>query len=123
MKAPILNVAFLTMGCAILTACHPDRPIPQPIMTLDRTEVESVGADDPKQDLQAHRQRVNRESPLTIRPSRLPLVGRTGSSVGMMALGTIATRHRVWPSPQLRIEKPFTGASRGAVSDSTLGVT
>jgi hypothetical protein len=61
MKPLILNLISLTVACAALTACQPDRPIPQPIM-LYRAELESAGAHDSKQDLQACRREVNQEA-------------------------------------------------------------
>lgn len=52
MKPLILNLASLTFICATLPACHPDHPIPQPIM-LYRTDLGSTDAHDAKGGLPA----------------------------------------------------------------------
>jgi hypothetical protein len=94
MKPLVLNLIIsLTLGCAVLTACQPDRPIPQPIM-LHRAEPGSADAHDSKQDLQICRREANQEAPLTIQPLGLPPIG----PVGTVVLGTVAPPHRVWSS-------------------------
>jgi hypothetical protein len=97
MKPLILNLVSLTLACAALTACQPDRPIPQPIM-LYRADLGSAEAHDAKDDLQTCRREVNQEAPLTIQPLGLPPIGTVGSPVGTVVLGTVAPPHRVWSS-------------------------
>ena len=97
MKPLILNLVSLTLACAALTACQPDRPIPHPIM-LYRADLGSAEAHDAKDDLQTCRREVNQEAPLTIQPLGLPPIGTVGSPVGTVVLGTVAPPHRVWSS-------------------------
>ncbi len=61
MKPLIFNLVSLTVACAALPACQPDRPIPQPIM-LYRAELGSAHAHDSKQSLQPCRREVNQEA-------------------------------------------------------------
>lgn len=97
MKPLVFNLIALTLACAALTACQPDRPIPQPIMQY-HADLGSAEAHDPKQDLLACRREVNQEAPLTIQPLGLPPIGTVGSPVGTVVLGTVAPPHRVWSS-------------------------
>lgn len=93
---PLMLSLSMVLVCVTLTACQPDRPIPQPIM-LYRIDLGSA-AHDPKQDLQVCRREVNLEAPLTIQPLGLPPIGTVGSPVGTVVLGTVAPPHRIWAS-------------------------
>jgi hypothetical protein len=82
MKPLILNLISVTVACAALTACQPDRPIPQPIM-LYRAELESAGAHDSEQDLQACRREVNQEAAYHEASGAFRLAAITDSGLGM----------------------------------------